>query len=502
MSGPRLVPPLRLFLSYSHRDEDLCERLLIHLSQLRRDGLVEAWHDRRITAGTEWASTIDENLNSAHIIILLVSADFLASDYCNDIEITRALERSQKGEARVVAVILRPCDWKTSCFARLQVLPKDGIPVVDWKTEDHGFVDAAKGLRGLIIELCGAGPVRVRVLQTAIRRHPLRWVSGLVFVAALIGCWWLWWDSQRYLKQGTDLLNIGQYAEAQPALQRAKNLNPFNRSVDCGLETIELDAMRSNRAQFEQRLNEANREFSRCAYLKVLNGDLKYEMGDLKGALAEYEEAVYREPRLAEAFFGMGRTLDVSGDPDGALKPYLEAAKLSPGTPAYHNNLADLHFRREEYDKAIDEYGQVANFPFSALQAAKIYRLQNRLDEASGREEDAIRWLKESDRQRAERSQAWALDVSSTMQVRLVLIEEKQCYAELELAITRFVQGHEDQAVSAVPAALETSGKCHSRQTELTAILRWELRRLSNQVSQLRKGSNAFATQYLGGPLN
>ena len=95
MPKPRLVPPLKLFLSYSHRDEKLCERFLVHLSQLKREGLIEAWNDRRITAGTEWAGAIDENLNSAHIIILLVSADFLASDYCNDKEMARAWKHSR-----------------------------------------------------------------------------------------------------------------------------------------------------------------------------------------------------------------------------------------------------------------------------------------------------------------------------------------------------------------------------------------------------------------------
>src|SRR5208337_126274 len=144
MPEGRLVPPLKVFLSYSHRDEKLCERFLVYLSQLRHDGLIEAWHDRCITAGTEWAGTIDENLNSAHIVILLVSADFLASNYCYDIEMTRALERSRNGEARVVPVILRPSDWETSRFASLQALPKGGKPVVDWKTQGHGFVDAVK----------------------------------------------------------------------------------------------------------------------------------------------------------------------------------------------------------------------------------------------------------------------------------------------------------------------------------------------------------------------
>ena len=96
MPETSLVPPLRVFLSYSHRDEELCERFLVHLSQLKREGLIAPWSDRLIAAGTDWAGAIDENLNSAHVIILLVSPDFLASDYCNDVEMDRAMERDQK----------------------------------------------------------------------------------------------------------------------------------------------------------------------------------------------------------------------------------------------------------------------------------------------------------------------------------------------------------------------------------------------------------------------
>ena len=490
----RLVPPLKVFLSYSHRDEELCERFVVHLSQLKRDGLIEAWNDRRITAGTEWAGAIDEHLNSAHIIILLVSADFLASDYCNDIEMTRALERRQKGEARVVSVILKPCDWETSRFASLQALPKGGKPVVDWKTEDHGFVDAVKGLRDLIVELCGSGPVRVHVFQTAIRRQPWRWASGLVLAAALLACWRLWSNSQRHLNQGTDLLNVGLYAEAQPALERAKKLNPFSQAAGCGLEAIELNAMRSNRVQFEQRLNQANREYPRCAYLKVLTGDQKYRLADREGAFADYQEAVKREPGLAEAYFDMGRILYLQGNPDSALEQYQKAAQLSPGTPRYRNNLADLYFQRGDYDKAIEQYGQVVEFPLSALEAARIYRLQGKLGDALGREEDAILWLKKPSVQLVEAQSAWAFEVSPTQQVRLVLIDEKECYAELESAVTTFLQGNESRAATVVPVAF---GKCSSRQHELKDILKWELRRLGSEVPDLTRRSDEFVGKFL-----
>ncbi len=111
--------PVTLFYSYAHQDEQLRDQFGIHLSGLRRQGLIDDWHDRKIGAGTAWEKQILAQLESAQIIVLLISSDFIASDYCYKIEMTRALERHRAGEARVVPVVLRPCMYGTRiCSAR------------------------------------------------------------------------------------------------------------------------------------------------------------------------------------------------------------------------------------------------------------------------------------------------------------------------------------------------------------------------------------------------
>src|SRR2546428_1755902 len=105
--------PLSVFISYAHDDEPLRQRLEAHLSLLRRQGLIADWHDRQIMPGANWAQEIDEHLEMAAIILLLVSSDFLASDYSYDIEMQRALQRHEQREARVIPIILRPCDWQS-----------------------------------------------------------------------------------------------------------------------------------------------------------------------------------------------------------------------------------------------------------------------------------------------------------------------------------------------------------------------------------------------------
>ncbi len=112
-----------------------------------RQGIIAAWHDRKIVPGSEWAGDIHHYLERADIILLLISADFLASDYCWDIEIQKALERHEAGTTTVIPVILRPVDWSSAPFARLQALPKNAQPVVTWTPPDLAFMDIARGIR-------------------------------------------------------------------------------------------------------------------------------------------------------------------------------------------------------------------------------------------------------------------------------------------------------------------------------------------------------------------
>ena len=105
MSLPQCTEAIEVFISYSHCDEDLRNELIKHLALLRRQGVIQAWHDREIDAGTEWKQAIDTHLQTANIILLLISANFLASDYCYDIEMKRAITRHEAGEACVIPIV-------------------------------------------------------------------------------------------------------------------------------------------------------------------------------------------------------------------------------------------------------------------------------------------------------------------------------------------------------------------------------------------------------------
>ncbi|MDQ2783688.1 MAG: toll/interleukin-1 receptor domain-containing protein [Chloroflexota bacterium] len=128
-------------------------RLDAHLKLLEHQGLISPWHFRKIGAGEEWKGAIDRNLAAADIVLLLISASFLASPYCYDVEMTRALRRHKAGRARVIPVILRDVSWKSAPFSGLQVLPTDGKPITDWRPQDKGWADVAKGVEDAVKKL-------------------------------------------------------------------------------------------------------------------------------------------------------------------------------------------------------------------------------------------------------------------------------------------------------------------------------------------------------------
>ena len=153
-ASPATPEPTEVFFSYAHEDEQLMKELVKHLGILKRQGVIRGWRDRNIAAGTEWNEQIERYLNTAGVILLLVSADFISSDYAWGVEVSRAMERHHAGEARVIPVILRPVEgWLAAPFGKLQAAPTDGRPVTSWPNRDAAFADVAGHIRRSVEEL-------------------------------------------------------------------------------------------------------------------------------------------------------------------------------------------------------------------------------------------------------------------------------------------------------------------------------------------------------------
>jgi hypothetical protein len=150
----------KVFCSYSHVDEKFRSELEKHLALLSHQDAIHVWHDRRIEPGADWQKEIDDNLEKADIVLLLVSADFMASQYCFGIEMKRALDRQGIGSARVIPILIRKCDLQGAPFSGLQWLPTGSKPVKNWGDRDAAWTDVAAGIRRVVASLDAATSVR------------------------------------------------------------------------------------------------------------------------------------------------------------------------------------------------------------------------------------------------------------------------------------------------------------------------------------------------------
>jgi hypothetical protein len=152
---------LNVFVSYAHRDERLRLEVEKHLSPLRRSRAIATWCDHRIAPGAEIRQEITNSLTTSDLVLLLVSPDFMNSDYCYLREMNCALRRHRTGQAKVIPIILRPVDWNSTPIGKLLALPRDGKPVTSWSKRDEALLDVAKGVRRAIEDMQVGGPSRL-----------------------------------------------------------------------------------------------------------------------------------------------------------------------------------------------------------------------------------------------------------------------------------------------------------------------------------------------------
>lgn len=152
-SQTKKLRQVRIAFSYSHKDEELRDQLEIHLKLLQRQAVIRTWHDRRILAGEEWRCAIDEAFAQADVILLLVSSDFIASEFCYEAEMRTALDRHRRGDAIVIPILVRACDWASAPFADLQGLPLPMRPIASWENRDEAWLTVVNGIKDAVERL-------------------------------------------------------------------------------------------------------------------------------------------------------------------------------------------------------------------------------------------------------------------------------------------------------------------------------------------------------------
>lgn len=146
---------IKVFISYAHEDEKYKNELAKHVSALVRQGVLEEWNDRQVKAGDEWDQAIKSKLNQANIILFLVSKNFIASDYINDVEIHNAITRHKKGEVRIVPILINYCFFDGSPIAQFPIFPKGNKPIQAWKNPDEAWLDVIHGILNTIADFKG-----------------------------------------------------------------------------------------------------------------------------------------------------------------------------------------------------------------------------------------------------------------------------------------------------------------------------------------------------------
>lgn len=480
---------IKVFISYAHEDDVLREKLRTQLSQLKRDGLVAAWDDREIPAGTGWADEIDSRLEQADVILLLVSADFIDSDFCYGKEMTRAIERHQdeKDRAIVIPVILRKCDWLTAPFAQFQALPRDGKPMSDptWRTEDDYFEAVATGLRRRINELIPQQTAGVQT--TVIRRRQRKWwersgIRGVLLIALVLLCgaggWWIQqaFALDREIASSVTAMHQGRYSDARNALERLSQSWIGRTRCAWVLEKARLGASLESEGKeipVEEFATSVARLFEqnpRDPDILVFQGALALRNADYGAATGKFEQALKIEPKFPEAHYYLGSLATQQGRYEEALRHLNKAVDLASHAPHYLNARA--------YAKRMtgDANGAARDYQLSAANGSILSRLElggllwcaGKFQEAAAQQEEALKQLQpDSSRLQGRNTLPWSFPTIAGENVTLTEMREKVCFARLSLLATRFVLGKSEAP---------TTPECGPNENSIIGAIIWSLR--------------------------
>jgi len=244
---------IKLFYCYAHEDRPIRDELEKHLSWLKRRYQLTNWHDREIMPGEEWEQAIDMHLNTAKLILLLISPDFMNSDYCYGKEMRRALERHRAGTCRVIPILLRPTYWEDAPFSSLQLLPTDARPITRWPDRDEAFQDVVTEISRTIKDLLISLKTKEEWVREGNARTELkRYEEALATFEQAIRL-----DpnySYAYYYKGNALNDLNRYEEAVQAFEQAIHLDPnyFYAHLFKGIALAELKHRQEAEQAFEK----------------------------------------------------------------------------------------------------------------------------------------------------------------------------------------------------------------------------------------------------------
>ena len=365
---------VKLFYSYAHRDRRYKDELAKHLGR----SYISEWHDREILPGSEWEQEIDQHLQKADIILLLVSVDFLASDYCYGYEMRRALERQVAGETIIIPIILRPVAWVNVPFAHLQVLPRSGKPIASWANRDEAFSEVAQGIRSVINQVLKKRSLADAELATVEGRYEDARLAYEQIINLFPD------ESTLHKKLADTLLNLQRYEQALSVIEKAIELDLRDASLYISKARV-LTALK----QWEEALS----TYKQAEELGISDSSVYQEMGDVLTEMARYAEALHTyekairlSPKDQYIYAQKAKVLKQLGRSEEALWTLEQAIHIAPVDAQLYVNKGDLLVSSKYYQEALDAYEvAIALGPDNA----QLWRTKGITLDAIGKFEDA-----------------------------------------------------------------------------------------------------------------
>jgi tetratricopeptide (TPR) repeat protein len=416
------IEPVEVFISYHEKDEKLREELEKHLTTLHREKAITSWHDRKIVAGQEIKGEIDKYLNRAGLILLLVSPDFLASDYHWTVEITRALERNAAGKARVIPVLLRHADWETAPIDKLSPLPRNRQPVKSWTDWDEAFLQVIRGIREEVERLVAnsnySPPKQASTAQTPLALKPSAdqapsqsgSTSTDLTLELPLSIGELTYGTEKRIALEDGSINVTIPPGLSPGKKlriRGKGkLNPLTQERgDLYLKIVSTQEVKVSLEDYQQKLRRYEQELTKALQVEYPLSDYSieglknyqhllglrdqdvtlleervtaqelekrqyqvtslineaarlYKQKKLEEAALKYKAALRLDPNDALARNNLGKALYDQGKLEEAIACYRQALRLNPNDAGTHNSLGLALYDQGKLEEAIACYRQ------------------------------------------------------------------------------------------------------------------------------------------------